>query len=196
MNKGSFTQFVKGNTAHRFPKVVALAISSSVLVAMIAIDASASPNATSAISSPPTHSNVLATESILSQVFGNGHHHKNPPTTSPTTTTTTAPVAPSGGGGGGGGGVAAVARLRQPQLRQPQPHWRPPRRRPTPSTPSNSPSDLIQAGPSRNECAVLSLPSGRLRAHVSPGSSKPVSNRNQQHHHLHRLVLERGAVMV
>ena len=45
MNKGSITQFLQGKTVHRAPKLVALAVSCSVLVTMVALDASASPNA-------------------------------------------------------------------------------------------------------------------------------------------------------
>jgi len=42
MNKGTLSQFLKGNTTHRFPKIVTLAVTSCVLVTMITIDASAS----------------------------------------------------------------------------------------------------------------------------------------------------------
>jgi len=44
MDKGSFKKFISGNTAHRFPKVVTLAVASCVLVGMIGIDASATSN--------------------------------------------------------------------------------------------------------------------------------------------------------
>jgi hypothetical protein len=128
MNKGSITQFVKGNTAHRFPKVVALAVSSCALVAMIAIDASASPNAVAATAGASAHARMLATqsrlhvfavESSLGRPFGIGLPHPQTvdtptttATTTPPTTTTFAPVvvtsgttsgATSGGGTGGGG---------------------------------------------------------------------------------------------
>jgi hypothetical protein len=105
MNKGSLTQFVKGRTAHRFPKVVTLAISSAVLVSMIAIDASASPSGIApAITGVSGHGNVFATESSLSQLLGLGRHHPTPVRpTSPTTTTTT-PSGSGGGSSGGGGG--------------------------------------------------------------------------------------------
>ena len=41
MNKGKVIQFLKGNTTHRFPKIMTLAVASSVLVTMVTIDASA-----------------------------------------------------------------------------------------------------------------------------------------------------------
>src|ERR1700691_5534395 len=44
MNKGSIKNQFLGQTAHRAPKLVALALSSCVLVTMVAIDASASPS--------------------------------------------------------------------------------------------------------------------------------------------------------
>jgi len=57
MNKGSFKQFLRGNTAHRFPKIVTLAVTSSVLVAMIAVDASASSNGQGSTGQGSTASN-------------------------------------------------------------------------------------------------------------------------------------------
>jgi hypothetical protein len=45
MNTNAFKQFLKGQTVHRSTKLVALAVSSCMLVAMIAIDASASASA-------------------------------------------------------------------------------------------------------------------------------------------------------
>lgn len=157
MNKGTITQFVKGKTAHRFPKVVTLAISSCVLVSMVAIDASASPNAngiTPTIAGASGHGNLFATESSLSQLFGLGRHHPTPvPTTKPTTATTqpAAGVASTGGGstgggsaGGGSAGGSTTTTTAPPTTTTTAP----------PSSGSSSSGGLITAGPSRSECLI------------------------------------------
>ena len=102
MNKGPLTQirpprptrkflrrFVKGSTAHRYLKIVALAVSCSVLVAVIALEISASPNA-------------ITAKSNLRQPLGFGRYQREPTgstTTASTATTTTSAtsVATSGG---------------------------------------------------------------------------------------------------
>jgi hypothetical protein len=121
MNKGSIKTKFLGQTTHRIPKVATLALSTCVLVTMIALDASASPNGNATLISGPTNSSIFATESSLNQLFSLGHRHPQKPTKpitttgqAPTTTTTSpaAPVAaaaPVGGGGGGGGGGGASA---------------------------------------------------------------------------------------
>jgi hypothetical protein len=45
VHKGKAIQFLKGSTSHRLPKIVTLALASSVLVTMVTIDASASTQA-------------------------------------------------------------------------------------------------------------------------------------------------------
>ena len=108
MDKGSFKKFISGNTAHRFPKVVTLAVTSCVLVGMIGIDASASGNGQG--SSPSNVVYVTSTHSVgwnqaQLKEFAN---HWQPPnsassikpvrlrtvttTTATTVTTTTAPT--------------------------------------------------------------------------------------------------------
>jgi hypothetical protein len=164
MNKGSFTQFVKGKTAHRFPKVATLAISSCVLVAMVAIDASASPNGVgTAIAGPSVHASATASESSLGQVFGFGHHHLAPvratSTATATTTFTNTPVASSGGGGGGtGGGTTTTAAAPTTTTTPGSSTTTTPSSPPTTTTtaPSGSSSGhLITAGGSRDECLVV-----------------------------------------
>jgi hypothetical protein len=111
VNKGSFKNIFGSKPARRFSKVATLAISSCVLVAMIAIDASASPNGiTMSIAGPSTLSSAIASESSLSQLFGFGRHHGAPVNSTSSSTTTTVPSGGAGanaGGGGGGGGDGA-----------------------------------------------------------------------------------------
>lgn len=158
MNKGSFIQFVKGNTAHRLPKIATLAITSCVLVAMVAIDASASPNAgTPLVTSATAHASATAAKNSLLEVFGLGRHHKNPIDPTPTTTTT-APESTGGvGGGGGGGGGGGTTTTTTPGTTITTPSTT------TTTTISNSSTSsggLITAGDSRSECLVPNLPSG------------------------------------
>ncbi|MGA7834966.1 MAG: glycoside hydrolase family 16 protein [Acidimicrobiales bacterium] len=105
MNKGSFSKIFTVQTTHRIPKIATLALTTAVLVSMVAIDASASPNSIPSISGTAKNSAVLASESSLSELFGLGRHHPVRPT-APTTTTTdptsTAIVTSTSGGGGGG----------------------------------------------------------------------------------------------
>jgi beta-mannanase len=150
MTKGSFTQFVKGETAHRFAKVAALAISSCMLVAMIAVDASASSNGiTSAIAGQPTHLYAFTSEASLSQLFGFGRNQRLPvssaTSTSVTSTASTAPSSGGGAGGAGGGGTTTTTSTNTTTA--------PPTTTTTaPSTPVSSSGGLITAGPSRSEC--------------------------------------------
>lgn len=161
MNKGSLTQFVKGNTAHRFPKVVALAISSCVLVSMIAIDASASPGGlNSAVAGSTTHPYAFAPESSLGQLFGFGRYHRvpvNSSSTSSTTTTvsTTVSAGTSAGTIGGGGGAPTTTTSTPPA--SPTTTTTSPATTTTTAPPTSTPSvssssGLITAGPSRSEC--------------------------------------------
>jgi hypothetical protein len=185
MNKGLLTQFVKGNTAHRFSKVVALAVSSCALVAMIGIDASASPNAISAIAGAPTSSHAFAAESSLSQLFGRGRHHVHP--VNPPTTTTTVPVlvtssggstssgggtssggstsggSTSGGGTSGGGSTTTTTTTTQPTTTTTT--TQPTTTTTTPSTPSVS-GGLVTAGASRSQCLITTPSNAGLLSSV------------------------------
>jgi hypothetical protein len=152
MNKGSITQFVKGNTAHRFPKVVALAISSCMLVGMIAIDASASPNRPS-IAIAPTHLSGIVARSSFAQLFGFGHRHLTPitpasPVKAPITAT---PSGSSSGGGGTSTTTAPPITSSAPSPSQTTTTTTAPVTTTTSSTTSSS-GGLITAGPSRSEC--------------------------------------------
>jgi beta-glucanase (GH16 family) len=111
MDKGSFNNFIKGNTAHRFPKVVfpkvvTLAVSSCLLVGMIAIDASASDSTPAAVTYVTTIHTVSWNRTQLTE-FANHWQTVHSfslikplklrkikvttPVTSPVTTTTAAP---------------------------------------------------------------------------------------------------------
>src|ERR1035441_696286 len=106
MYKGSIKQFFFEKTTHRIPKILTLAISSCVLVAMVNIDASAS--AFGGRDSLAVRTDVVRTLNSVSSGSLSGLVKRW--TTSsvvivPSTPPTTAPVS-GGSGGGGGGGVA------------------------------------------------------------------------------------------
>ena len=101
MYKGSFKNFFLAKTTHRLPKVIAVAVSSCLLVAMVSIDASASGFGSR--DSNSVRSDVVSTlESSNLQLSGLVKSWSTVssilPTTPPATTTSTA----SDGGGGGG----------------------------------------------------------------------------------------------
>lgn len=99
MKKGSIKKIFTSETTHRVPKMATLALSTAVLVSMIAIDASASPNGIAgSIAGNTKNSAVFASESSLSQLLAVGRHHP----VNPTSPVTTSKNPPSGGGGGGG----------------------------------------------------------------------------------------------
>jgi len=91
MDKGTLKQFLKGNTTHRFPKIVTLAVTSCVLVTMITIDASASNYAQGNPSNRTNLESTLMSTLSFSQLTGSaGRWHPWLPPVS-------APSAPSGG---------------------------------------------------------------------------------------------------
>ncbi len=92
MNTGNLTNFLKGRTAHRVPKLATLTVASLVLVALVNIDASASPSTFSRTNSSATTGGVNLASSVAQygELIGFGRHH-NPP---------------SNGGGASGGSVA------------------------------------------------------------------------------------------
>jgi hypothetical protein len=102
MRKGSFNikNFIFAKTTHRLPKIMTLALSSCLLVAMINIDASASPNGIPSIAGSSNHAQIFASESSLSQLFGFGRNHRvavdsNSTSTNSTVTTGVGGTAPS-----------------------------------------------------------------------------------------------------
>src|ERR1039458_5134107 len=108
MYKGSFKNFFLAKTTHRLLKVIAVAVSSCLLVAMVSIDASASGFGSR--DSNSVRSDVVSTlESSNLQLSGLVKSWANVssilPTTPPATTTSTA----SDGGGGGGAPATTTA---------------------------------------------------------------------------------------
>ncbi len=99
MNKGACIQFLKGETTHRFPKMVTLAVASTVLVAMVTLDASAATKGYSRLTATGESSSVA---SSTGDRLGSFRHHGAPTTTTslvgnnttsaPTTTSTSAPT--------------------------------------------------------------------------------------------------------
>ena len=75
MDKGSFKKFISGNTAHRFPKMVTLGVTSCLLVGMIGIDASASGDSAATVTYVTTTQSVRWSLAQLAE-FAN---HWQPP---------------------------------------------------------------------------------------------------------------------
>jgi hypothetical protein len=119
MTKGSLKHIFTCQTTHRIPKIATLALTTSMLVTMIAIDASASPNGSLPTSVPGVatisakSTSVFASESSLKLLFNQGRRRTGrPDQNQPTTTTTAAPTTVgstvTSGGSGGGGGAAGT----------------------------------------------------------------------------------------
>ena len=75
MDKGTLKKIITTNTPHRIPKIATLAVTTCMLVAMVAIDASASPNSTvSSITRIAKNTSVVPAEASLSLFFRIEHH--------------------------------------------------------------------------------------------------------------------------
>src|ERR1700735_128856 len=102
MFKGSFQKFFFAKTVHRIPKLVTLGVATSLLVAMVNLDASASSLAGG-------NANTLSTAALIKLAAGTAKHehsgvirrHFPVKSTSPTTSTTS----PSTTGGGSSHGT-------------------------------------------------------------------------------------------
>jgi beta-glucanase (GH16 family) len=85
-------QFFKGNTTPYFPKIMTLAVTSCVLVAMITIDASASGYSQGDASNRTNLESTLTSTLSFSQLTGSaGRWHRWSPPANPVATTTTLP---------------------------------------------------------------------------------------------------------
>jgi beta-glucanase (GH16 family) len=108
MHKGSLKKILTINTSHRASKLVTLALTTSMLVTMIAVDASASPRRTApSIARPTVAATVTASEASLKAVFGHGHRLSPTTVTPPASTNGSgagSPTSSSGGGSGSSGG--------------------------------------------------------------------------------------------
>jgi Glycosyl hydrolase family 26 len=173
MYKGSLQNFFLAKTAHRVPKILTLAISSAVLLAMVNIDASAS--AFGGRDSNAVRTDVvltLASESSNSQFSGLVKRWTTVTTTSGTTSPTTAttsvggfgPTLGNSGAGGSGGGTSGGGGGGAPSTTTSttSPPTTTTTAAPTTTT-TNPPSSsagtdsLITAGPSHSECAELNF---------------------------------------
>lgn len=162
MHKGSLNKFLKGNATNRIPKIATLAITTSVLLAMVNIDASAGNNRAPATS--PRSSVVLALESQSSNSQFSGLIRKWRPKQAPTTTTTTTPASNSpAGGGGGGGGTPSTTTTTDPPSTTTTTDPPPTTTTTDPSTPATT-GGLISAGPSRDNCLVAAFDASSLSA--------------------------------
>jgi len=188
MYKGSLKNFFLAKTTHRIPKILTLAISSSVLVAMVNIDASAS--AFGGRDSSAVRTDVvltLASESSNSQFSGLVKRWEtiSSPITDPTITTTPIVSGDGGGagtggtsggtggggtsggsggggtsGGSGGGGTSGGTGGGSAPVTTTTTTTPPSTTTTTAPPTSSSSSGLITAGPSRSECLEPNIPSG------------------------------------
>ena len=178
MYKSSFKNFFLAKTTNRIPKILTLAISSCVLVALVGIDASAS--AFGGRDSNSVRSDVvltLASESSNSQFSGLVKRWTTTsavivPAAPITITTPTASGGGAGGGGGGGGATTTTAPSTPTTVPPATTTTVPPTTTttvpPTTTTTTAAPSTpaatggLITAGPSRSECLVATDASNTL----------------------------------
>jgi glycosyl hydrolase family 26 len=171
MYKASLKNFLLAKTSHRLPKLLTLALSSCVLVALVNIDASASAFGGRDSLAVRTDSVLtLNSESSGSQFSGLVKRWTTtstvvapatPPATPPATAapTVSGSGSGSGGGGGGGGGTPATTTTTSPVTTTTTPPVT--TTTTTPSAPASS-GGLITAGPSRSECLVASNPNNTL----------------------------------
>jgi len=113
MDKGSFKKY---SLPHDAPlqKVTTLVVTTGMLVTMIAIDASASPNnAIPSITRPSSSISSSAVNGSLSQIFGLGRNHSPQKSSASTTTTGVS----KGGSSGTKGGSSAQGRVERHQGR-------------------------------------------------------------------------------
>lgn len=92
MFKGNLSKFVKGNSRSRLPKVATLVAASALLVTMINLDASASPDSVGHAVILDYSGQLSGHSGIASVLQTFGRH-------STTTTSSTTPLAPASGGG-------------------------------------------------------------------------------------------------
>jgi beta-glucanase (GH16 family) len=114
MNKGSLKKIFTTTTSHRTQKLLALGVTTSMLITMIAIDASASPvTALPLIARPTENVTVSISQASLRYLFGNGKGHRHSPVNAAAPVSTTSggvgsTTTSSGGGtGSSGGGTGA-----------------------------------------------------------------------------------------
>lgn len=88
MEKGNFKDFIKGKTAHRVPKLATLAVTATVLIALINIDASASSFSHLNGGSRSTGTATSTFAASLSDLSALGRSHGPGHSGSPSTTTT------------------------------------------------------------------------------------------------------------
>jgi hypothetical protein len=161
MTKGPLKKTFTSQTTHRIPKIATLALSMSVLVAMIAIDASASPNDSTPSISVPDSGNysILATESSLNQLFRPGNHHPARPNQPTTTTTVAAPPTTTStvSVGGGGGGSAPTTTTTTPP--------------PTTTTTTPPPTTTTTTAPASTTFPIGVADSSQPSGYDPPGSS-------------------------
>jgi len=183
MNKGSLKKLLTDKTTHRVPKVATLALTTCVLVTMIALDASASPNSLTTLINRPTNvASTFASESSLSQLLGVGRHHPVKPSdpTPPSSGgggggTSGGGGGTSGGGGGGGGGTSGGGgSTTTTTVPSPTTTTTSPPSTTTTTTPPSNPTaaaGLITAGASRSECIAPTVTGSGLAGLQSAISS-------------------------
>src|SRR5665213_3324194 len=113
MYKGPFKKFFLGRTTHLIPKIMTLAVSSTVLVAMINIDASASAFGGGGSNSVRTSAvNTLTSEKSNSQFSGLVKRWEQwagaSTVLSPAKPASTTTIVGGSSGGGGGGGASVT----------------------------------------------------------------------------------------
>ena len=155
MYKGTLKKFFLAKTTHRLPKLVTLAVSSSLLVAMVNIDAAASPRIERNPNSVSTAILMKLANETNNRQFSHPVRRRPPVTTTSTTAVPSTGTSTALSGGGNGGGTPFTTTTQS----TPPPTTTPPSTTTTPpSTPAVSGGPII-AGPSRSECLEPDIPS-------------------------------------
>ncbi len=161
MYKGPLKNFFLAKTTHRFPKLVTLGVATSLLVSMVAIDASASPR----IVRNPNSVGAAFIMKVANETNNRQFSHpvrRRPPvkTTSTTVSGSSTPTSLGGGNGGASSPTSSTTTTAAPTTSttaSPTTTIAPPS---TTTAPSASSGGTIIAGPSRSECLEPNLPSG------------------------------------
>jgi hypothetical protein len=158
MYNGAFKSFVTAKTGHRFAKLVTLGITTSLLVTMINLDASASSTFSGRNSSSLSTAILMKLDNQSGNREYSGVMRRHWPL-KPTTTTTTVPSA----GTSGGNPPTTTTTTSSPTTTTTSPPTTtttsPPTTTTNPSTPASSGGPII-AGPSRSECLEPDNPAG------------------------------------
>jgi Glycosyl hydrolase family 26 len=158
MHKGPLKNFFLAKTTHRFPKLVTLGVATSLLVSMVAIDASASPRIARNPNSVGSAFVLKLANETNNRPFSHPVRRRPPVTTSTTVSGTSTSTSVGASNGGASSPTTSSPPTTSTTSAPPTVTTTAP---PTTTTsPSASTGGSIIAGPSRSECLEPNTPSG------------------------------------